>query len=137
MRCLQYSVIALLATAVSVLAQSSPFDGLDSRGRALSDPALYAQQKAQWLARVELRPDDVDVLEGAAGFFMIRDRPLAEELLERARVLEPNNPKWASSLAHLHKLNAASGDLGEARLALVEMERAFALTPASGRRPVL
>lgn len=133
MRCLQVSVIVLLTACGSALAQSSPFDGLDTRGRAYTDQALYEQSKAQWLARVQALPDNVDVLEGAADFFIIRERPLAENLFERARALEPKNPKWPSRLAQLHKLNAASGDLNEARLALVEMERAFALTPEKGR----
>ena len=64
--------------------------------------------KAQWLARVEALPENVDVLEGA-DFFMIRDRPLAQELLEQARDLEPKNPKWIQKLALLHRLNASSG----------------------------
>jgi hypothetical protein len=117
-------VIVLLATSGTALAQSNPFDGLDTRGRAYSDPALYAKSKAQWLARVEAMPENVDVLEGAADFFIILDRPLAAELFERARGLEPNNPTWVQKLAQLHRLNAASGDVAEARLALSLMERA-------------
>jgi tetratricopeptide (TPR) repeat protein len=117
-------VIVLLVTGAEVLAQSNPFDGLDTRGRAYTDPALYAKSKAQWLARVEAMPDNVDVLEGAADFFIIRERPLAAELFERARALEPNNPKWLQRLSQLHRLNAASGDVAEARLALSLMERA-------------
>jgi tetratricopeptide (TPR) repeat protein len=117
----------LLAAPVALPAQSNPFDGLNSRGQSYSDPAVYAQHKAQWLARVQARPESVDVLEGAADFFMILDRPLAQELLERARDLEPDNPKWVQRLAHLHRLNAASGNAAEASLALSLMERAFAM----------
>ena len=124
MRLLQFVVIALLATAGAALAQSNPFDGLDTRGRAYVDPALYAKSKAQWLARVEAMPENVDVLEGAADFFIIRERPLAAELFERARALEPNNPKWLQRLSQLHRLNAASGDVAEAQVALSLMERA-------------
>jgi len=75
----------LLATAGSALAQTNPFDGLNSRGLSYSDPALYAQHKAQWLARVQALPQNVDVLEGAADFFMILDRPLAQDLLYRGQ----------------------------------------------------
>lgn len=117
-------VMVVLATAGAALAQSNPFDGLDNRGRAYSDPALYAKSKAQWLARVEAMPENVDVLEGAADFLIVRERPLAAELFERARGLEPNNPKWLQKLAQLHRLNAASGDVAEAKLALSLMERA-------------
>ena len=81
MRRLQFSVLAALLTAGSVFAQSNPFDGLIGGGLAYADPARYAKQKAQWLARVEALPQNVDVLEGAAGFFIIRDRPLAQDLL--------------------------------------------------------
>ena len=109
------------------LAQSNPFDGLNSGGRAYSDPALYAQHKAQWLARVEAMPENVDVLEGAADFLVIRDRPLALELFTRASAIEPNNSRWVLKLAGVHKLNAASGDVAESKLALSLMERAFAM----------
>ena len=134
MRRLQFSILAaLLTTAGSVFAQSNPFDGLI--GGALSpDPVLYAKQKAQWLARVEALPQDLDVLEGAAGFFLILDRPLARDLLERARALEPDNPRWVLKLAHLHRMNAAAhGDVAEALLALREEERAYAMAPADRR----
>ena len=84
MRRVAFTVLAAVLATVGVLAQSDPFDGLNSRGRSYADPALYAQHKAQWLARVEAMPQNVDVLEGAADFFMILDRPLAKGLLERA-----------------------------------------------------
>ena len=119
----------LLGIPFTALAQTSPFDGMNSRGRAYADPAVYAQNKAQWLARVAARPESVDVLEGAADFFMIRDRPLALDLLEQARGLEPNNPKWVEKLAFVHRMNASSGDVGEASLALSLMERAYAMDP--------
>ena len=133
MRRLRFSVVALLMAAGNVLAQSNPFDGLDTRGRALTDPTVYAEARARWLDRVQALPDNVDVLEGAADFFMIRERALSENFLERARALEPNNPRWPSKLAQLHRLNASSGDLDEARRALTEMERARELTPPNQR----
>jgi tetratricopeptide (TPR) repeat protein len=122
-------LLGVILTATGVHAQSNPFDALRNSG----DPKLYDEHKAQWLARVEALPQNVDVLEGAADFFMIRDRPLAQELLERARALEPNSPRWPAKLAQLHRLNANRGDQTEARLALVEMERAYAMTPANER----
>jgi tetratricopeptide (TPR) repeat protein len=130
-------VTVLLTTADAALAQSNPFDGLDSRGRSYSDPALYAQHKAQWLARVEAMPGNVDVLEGAPDFFAILDRPLALESLERASTLEPNNPKWVQKLAQVHRLNAASGDVAAAQTALSVMERAYAMGPAENQGTVL
>src|SRR5262245_26719012 len=91
--------VAFAAGTIVALAQSNPFDGLDARGRSYADPALYEQHKAQWLARVQTLPDNVDVLEGAADFLMIRDRPLAQQFLERAMTLEPNDPRWLTKLA--------------------------------------
>ena len=131
MRRVAFIVLAAVLATAGVLAQADPFDGLNSRGRSYADPALYAQHKAQWLARVEAMPQNVDVLEGAADFFIILDRPLAKDLLERARALEPDNPRWVEKLAQLHRLNAARGDETEARLALTEMERAYAMPLAS------
>jgi tetratricopeptide (TPR) repeat protein len=115
--------------AGSTLAQSNPFDALRNSG----DPRFYEEHKTQWLARVEARPQDVDVLEGAAGFFMVRDRAIAQELLERARAIEPENPRWPQQLAQLHELNASRGDPYEARQALAELERAHALTDPEKR----
>ena len=127
LRSLMCASIAVLAAVSVALAQSNPFDGLNSGGRSYADPALYAQHKAQWLARVEAMPENVDVLEGAADFLIIRDRPLALELFTRASAIEPNNSRWVLKLAGVHKLNAASGDVAESRLALSLMERAFAM----------
>ena len=98
MRSLPFLILAaLLTTPGNVLGQANPFDGLGSRGLSYSDPALYAQHKAQWLARVQALPQNVDVLEGAADFFTVRDRPLAQDLLERASALEPGNPRGYGS----------------------------------------
>lgn len=130
-------VITVLVTAGAALAQSNPFDGLDTRGRAYVDPALYAKAKAQWLARVEAMPENVDVLEGAADFLIIRERSLAAELFERAKRLEPNNPTWVQKLAQLHRLNAASGDVAEAKLALSLMERANEMSAGVNQAAVL
>lgn len=131
MRCRSLAFLAVLLTApIAALAQTNPFDGLDTRGRAYLDPALYAEQKARWLARVDVMPENVDVLEGAADFFTPFDRPLAQDLFQRARDLEPTNPRWVQKLAFLHGLNASSGDAVEARLALSLMERAYSMDPS-------
>ena len=134
MRCLMFHFAAALLSAASVLAQYNPFDALDTQSRSpYADPAVYAEHKATWLYRVEAAPDSVDVLEAAADFFLILDRPLAKELLKRARAIEPNSARWVRKLAMLHKMNADQGDVAEARLALTEMERAYAMTPQNER----
>jgi hypothetical protein len=130
-------VIALLATAGAAHAQSNSFDGLDTRGRAYVDPEVYAKSKAQWLARVDAMPRNVDVLEGAADFFIIRDRELASELFERIIAIEPQNHKWLRKLSQLHRLNATSGDVTESRLALSLMERAYPMGNDIDQRSML
>ena len=138
MRFLSLAIVTVLVTtAIVVRAQSNPFDGLNSRGRAYTDPALYAEAKKTWLARVEAMPESVDVLEGAADFFNMLDRPLALELLQRASALEPNNPKWVQKLAQVHRLNASSGDVAEAQTALSLMERAYAMGPPESQTNLL
>jgi len=98
-----------------------------------ANPALYAERKAEWLARVDKMPDNVDVIEGAADFFLLPDRALARALYERARALEPSNPRWLEKIAQLHRLNAANGDVVEAQFALGALEQARVLTPEARR----
>lgn len=117
-------VPAFLIIAAAVSAQTRVPDA-----ETYGNPALYAERRAEWLARVDKAPNNVDVLEGAADFFIIRERPLAQDLYERARGLEPNNPQWVEKLAQLHRLNAANGDVAAARAALAALEEARAMTP--------
>ena len=121
-------VAGVLTVVVGASAQQRVPDSM-----TYANPALYAERKAEWLARVEKMPDNVDVLEGAAMFFVIPDRALARELLERARVLEPTNPRWVEQTAQIHRLNASRGDIIEAQFALSALEQARALTPEGKR----
>src|SRR5688572_16823271 len=131
-----FIVTAFLGATAGALAQSppgpvaqppSPAAG-DARASAYANPVVYAEQKAQWMARLQNFPDNVEVIEGAAQFFILHERGLSQQLFEEGRTREPDNPRWTSQLANLHKLNANSnGDLGEARLALTELERLRAM----------
>ena len=122
-------VPALLIFTVGAAAQSRPIPD----GETYANPALYAERRAEWLARVDKMPNNVDVLEGAADYFLIRERALAEELYERARALEPTSPRWPQKLAQMHRLNAANGNVVAAQFALAAFEQARALTPAAER----
>jgi len=126
-------VLAALVTPSRASAQSTPIGVRSDSGSVYGDPARYAQRKAEWLTQVEARPQDLGVLQKAADFFMILDRPLAQDLLERARAVDPDNPNWTERLAQLHKLNAAGGDVGESIAALAEAERAHAMAIGSDR----
>ena len=65
------------------------------------DPIGYAQAKASWLAQTT-RPDVNAVSLGhAADFLEVADKPLAEQMLLRARALEPKGP-WAARLGRFY-----------------------------------
>jgi len=123
------SAILLTMTTNTVLAQANPCARVSDNGRAYSDPALFSQREAEWLACIDSRPRDVDVIEQAADFVAILDPALAEELYEKARAIEPNDPRWTSKLAHLHSLNSqrSSDPVRETKLALAEAEKALAM----------
>jgi beta-lactamase regulating signal transducer with metallopeptidase domain len=65
------------------------------------DPEGYAEAKRLWLEQTS-RPDvKASTLGRAALFLGARDTPIAEELLVRARQMEPAGP-WTSRLADLY-----------------------------------
>jgi uncharacterized protein (TIGR03435 family) len=67
-----------------------------------ADPAGYAQAKSAWTAQTR-RPDVSAVVLGhAAEFFALEDKPLAEQMLLRARSLDPHGP-WAARLGRFYR----------------------------------
>src|SRR5262245_15084710 len=118
-----------MAPTTTIFAQSNPCEGVSDSVRAYSKPALYEQRKTEWLACIASRPSDVNVLEQAADFVAILDPALAQDLYERARAIEPDNPLWTSKLAHLYARIAqrSSDPDSPAKLALTEAERALAM----------
>jgi hypothetical protein len=67
-----------------------------------ADPAGYAQAKAAWIAQT-LRPDVSAVVLGhAADFLEVADKPLAEQMLLRARALNPEG-RWVARLARFYR----------------------------------
>jgi TonB family protein len=69
-----------------------------SANRSLS-PLDYEHAKALWLQQVTGRPNDARVLGNAASFMNERDLFAKEDLLKRAREVDPSNPEWANRLA--------------------------------------
>ena len=57
--------------------------------------------KALWLAQVAAHPDDARVLAHAAVFVGQKDQFAQEDLLKRARQVDPSNPEWTKRLADL------------------------------------
>src|SRR5689334_18844787 len=98
-------VVLTLAPQTTLFAQSDPCKGVSDSGTAYSNPALFAQRKVEWLACIDSVPSNVDVIEQAADFVAILDPVLAQNLYEKARAIEPNNPHWTQKLAQLHGRN--------------------------------
>lgn len=102
------------------------------------DGAAYAQAKELWLQQVNENPQNLAILGNAAQFCLLNDRPIAEEFLKRAQILQPSNPSWFSQMAHLYSLDAQLIDPGPANLpavkALEQMEYAQANTASEMQR---
>jgi hypothetical protein len=99
-------------------------------------PADLDRARGLWLAHVEANPRNPTILAHAARFFLPDDRNRAEQLLERAVELEPDDPNWRRRLAHLHDLVAhdAAPSIGAAKTALGHHEAALARTANARER---
>jgi len=132
MRCRSLAFLAvLLMVPIAALAQTNPFDGLNARGRAYLDASVYAQQKAQWLARVDAMPEtDLPAMAFDTGD-MTKARSYAEQLLTE---VGSDRSQWNYGDA-VHKGNLILGRsaVREGRLAeAVTFLRASGDTPGSG-----
>ena len=71
------------------------------------------------------------VIGNAANFFLLNDSNLAESLFKKAQSLEPKNPKWPQSLAHLYTLRAThqapSAQSESSQESLKQMEKSLDL----------
>jgi thiol-disulfide isomerase/thioredoxin/tetratricopeptide (TPR) repeat protein len=85
----------------------------------------YFEAKILWLKQIDKDPNNIALIRNAAKFFLRDDSKLTEELLKKAKALEPQNPEWPESLARLYKLSDNSQkslELMEQSLALVSSE---------------
>jgi hypothetical protein len=69
----------------------------------LGDPQGYAAAKQLWLSHIARADANVSVLSNAAFFFEVPDKVLAEELLLRAQMLQPEG-RWVDRFARLYAL---------------------------------
>jgi tetratricopeptide (TPR) repeat protein len=109
----------------------------DTQAAKILEPDLYEQARSLWLAHLEARGSEPEILGNAAAFFLLSERERARELLRRGRELEPSNPRWSERLAHLDMLAARrpGAEAGEsARRALEEFESALDLIKDERRR---
>ena len=91
-------------------------------------PKEYERAKALWLGHVATRGTSARVLANASRFLLMEDRARAQDLLERAIQVEPENPEWRGQLGHLHALEDSDREPNPeaARAALKHFEAATA-----------
>lgn len=91
------------------------------------DPAVdkdgYDQAKQLWLKQAQSHPENAVILGHAAGFFVLNDEDLAENLFKKAQAVEPGNPKWPDRLGHLYALESRK-DSAAKSLAAYELAQA-------------
>jgi hypothetical protein len=112
---------------------------------AALDPVLdghfYQDGATLWKQQVADHSTDPAILHHAANYFLLHDRPTAEDLLKKGEALEPNNPDWPEALAHLYNLNAdyqpQPGKKQQAAAAFAEYVRAYALITDDTRKSYL
>ncbi len=97
-----------------------PEVGLSAYARIIEDmwPEAYEEGKRRWQLVVAERPDDTAVLKNASTFLFLFDPALAEEMVRRGAVLEPDEADWHTSLARLRMLAARGAESDADRLAL-------------------
>jgi hypothetical protein len=66
-----------------------------------SQPESYQEARRLWLSHIEAQPQNTSMIGRCSDFFLFDDAQLSEQLLMRARELEPTLPDWPKKLAHL------------------------------------
>jgi len=115
--------------------ENKPYSKIAGSAYTELDPILegqaYLQAKKLWLQQIDKEPNNTTVIGNAANFFLLNDSNLAESLLKKAQSLEPKNPEWPQSLAHLYKLGTyhqtSSEQSENAKKTLAQMEKSLDL----------
>lgn len=76
---------------------------------ACVDADLFEIGKAAWMEHVRDDCVDVRILSNAAQFFVMHERELAVQLLNRCRKLDPGNREYLRTLAHTYSLGLMGG----------------------------
>ncbi|WP_145170666.1 tetratricopeptide repeat protein [Gimesia aquarii] len=124
----QESVLWLIQNAPESEILALPFGLLFAKINAVG----YSQGKNAWIDQLKLDPENLQLLENAAKFFMLTDPELAEESLLKAQSLDKNNPKWSAELGQLYSLNiikkSGNNERAEAKRALDQLEISYNLS---------
>lgn len=104
---------------------------------AFLDKEAYSQGKKAWINQLKTKPANLKLLENSANFFLMYDRELARESLQKARSLDMKNPKWPKKLGLLYSLDMIGKPLkakkDAAGKALEQYEIAYELSTDKGR----
>ncbi|MXX86049.1 MAG: RNA polymerase subunit sigma-24 [Acidobacteria bacterium] len=121
--------------------EAEVLEGPEAQIMPVLDPEGFAAAKEAWLQQIESEPRNVTLLRHAAAFFTLSDETSSAELLMRAEDVEPSSAEWARELGQIHWREARQfpegWDAALAERALADFERAYALSEASGRGPLL
>ena len=111
--------------------------GLD----AYENPDAYVEAKRALLAHLEEEPNDPNLLRYATDLLGMQDRPLAIELLERAKSLDSADLNVARKLAHMYYWQGRRGlngpNLEAARKAVDEYDRILELDSETSSKSYL
>ncbi|MGD9682688.1 MAG: tetratricopeptide repeat protein [Candidatus Obscuribacterales bacterium] len=99
----------------------------------LDSQESYDKGKQLWLRHLEEKPRNLQIMQNASDFFLLADEDIAESILINARKIEPHNPLWSESLAHLYDLKSRQ-DASAAPKALKEQEHAYSLYKSKSDR---
>jgi hypothetical protein len=95
---------------------------------AVIDQEAYSEARTLWLGHLANDPDNTRIALNAAHFFIMHEKALASEILNRVHALKPDDAT-SRSLAdlHLHELSSCSVDLRqqEAAAGLMHLEALF------------
>ena len=107
-----------------------------SQIHASFNPGGYIKLKNLWLKIVEAHSQNTRILSNAAKFCLQSDRPVAEDLLKKAREIEPENGEWPERLGQLYQLELirTSGNIERQELAFQALEQ-FELAMSLNQSP--
>jgi tetratricopeptide (TPR) repeat protein len=116
---------------------SLPYGSLDAH----LDPEAYSQGKKVWGDQLKQQPGNLKLLGNSARYLLHNDRDLAIQSLEKARSLDPTNPKWPADLGQIYSLEMIGATekvkTELAGKALEQLEIAYDLSSDDGRDALL
>ncbi|MCA9109978.1 MAG: hypothetical protein KDA52_08535 [Planctomycetaceae bacterium] len=133
----QRHVLWLIENSPESEVLSLPYAELD----AILDAAAYLRGKKAWIDHLEQQPENLKLLENSSNYFLMHDRDLAIESLEKARSLNPENPQWPAALGQVYSLEMgiasqkARSDF--AKKSLEQLELAYDLSTDKAREALL